>query len=77
MALDIRLDFITKICPEAIERMTALRAEFIEIDKKLQQISDEMDGDSAGLRSVSLARTHLETGLQYAIKSLCILGEEE
>lgn len=27
--------------------------------------------------TVSLARTHLEAGLQYAIKSLCILGEEE
>lgn len=76
MALDIRLDFITNIEPSVINEMTALRAQFILLDEKLQKISDDMNGDSAGLRAIALARTHIEQSCMYAIKSLCILGED-
>lgn len=76
MALDIRLDFITNIDTVVVNEMSALRAQFIMLDEKLQKISDDMNGDSAGLRAIALSRTNLEISLQYAIKSLCILGEE-
>ncbi|QHJ76053.1 MAG: hypothetical protein [Bacteriophage sp.] len=75
MALDIRLDFISNIDPEVVDEMTALRSQFIMLDQKLQKITDDMNGDSAGLRAIALARTNLEISLQYAIKSLCIQGE--
>lgn len=78
MALDIRLDFIKKINPLTIHEMSAIRAKFIEIDDHLKEISDTLQGmeKPAGQRTIALARTHLETGLQFAIKSLCIMGEE-
>jgi len=78
MALDIRLDFIENINPLTIQEMTVLRSEFIAIDNRLKIIADSLSEmkKPAGLRTVALARTHLETGLQFAIKSLCILGEE-
>lgn len=74
MALDIRLDFIEKIEPDAINRMTELRQKFIALDKELQVINDQQP-DPAGVRAISCARTNLEIALQFAIKSLCILGE--
>ena len=79
MALDIRLDFITKINPVTILEMTELRQRFIEIDEHLKAVADTLGEmkKPAGLRTIALARTHLETGLQFAIKSLCIMGEEE
>lgn len=77
MALDIRLDFISNINPVTLEEMTALRKTFIEIDEHLKIIADTLEimKKPAGLRTIALARTHLETGLQFAIKSLCIMGE--
>lgn len=75
MALDIRLDFIRNIEPQAIARMTELRKTFIALDEQLKAINDEMNGESAGLRACALARTNLEIALQYTIKSVCILGE--
>lgn len=79
MALDIRLDFITKINPLTIEEMNLLRKDFIAIDEHLQIIADKLESmkKPAGQRTIALARTHLETGLQFAIKSLCIMGEEQ
>lgn len=77
MALDIRLDFISNIHPEAIERMANLRQMFILLDEQLKAINDEMNGESAGLRACALARTNLEIALQYTIKSLCIMGEQK
>ena len=74
MALDIRLDFIDKIDPIEIQRMTEIRNKFIELDDGLKKIADEIN-DFAGLRCVSLARTNLEIALQFSIKSLCISGE--
>ena len=76
MALDIRLDFISNINQNAVDEMTALRSQFILLDEQLRRITDNMAGDSAGLRAIALSRTNLEIYLQYAIKSLCILGEE-
>lgn len=76
MSLDIRLDFINKINPEFINKMTEIRNKFIVLDNELRKINDEMNGDSAGLRAIALARTHIETSCMYAIKSLCIAGEE-
>lgn len=77
MALDIRLDYISNIRDTSIWRMTELRKQFIALDEDLKRICDDMGGDGAGLRAISIARTHLETGLQFAIKSLCILGEQK
>lgn len=79
MALDIRLDYIDKIDPEAVEQMTRVRGIFMKIDDMLKIISDvfQLDGNSAGLRTVAISRTNLETSLQYAIKSLCLMGEEK
>jgi hypothetical protein len=78
MALDIRLDFITKINPITIHEMTAIRKAFMEIDDHMKVISDTLEElkRPAGQRTIALARTHLETSLQFAIKSLCIMGEE-
>lgn len=78
MALDIRLDYISNIDPQCLDEMSKLRKAFIEVDVKLQDISDclTLVQRAAGLRAIALARTHLETGLQFAIKSLCILGEQ-
>ncbi len=56
--------------------MARLRAEYIEIDKVLCHFDDKLEGSAAGKRAIALARTNLEISLQYAIKSLCILGEE-
>jgi hypothetical protein len=79
MALDIRLDFISNINPASVLEMTILREKFIKLDEHLKVIADTLDAmkKRSGLRSIALARTHLETGLQYAIKSLCIMGEQE
>ena len=79
MALDIRLDFISKINPMTIAEMTELRKQFIEIDEHLKIIADTLESQKkeAGQRTIALARTNLETSLQFAIKSLCIMGEEE
>ncbi len=75
MALDIRLDFIENINQTEIDRMTEIRKKFIELDQELQQIADDLNNNPAGLRATACARTNLEIGLQYAIKSLCLLGE--
>ena len=77
MALDIRLDFISNIGQEYIDRMSAIRAKFIEIDNELKAMADEALNNPAGARCVALARTHNEQACQSAIKSLCILGENK
>lgn len=73
--LDIRLDFINNIQPGAIEKMTHLRQMYIAIDGIINVQGDKLKDNPAGLRAASLARTHLEISLQYAIKTLCLLGE--
>lgn len=78
MALDIRLDFIQKINPVYIEKMTLIRKLFIELDNSLMPMADEAQSKNlpAAARTVALARTANESACQSAIKSLCILGEE-
>ena len=73
---DIRLDFINNIDPQFIDMMTVMRAEFIGMDNKLRIMGGLEAADKPGVaRCMALARTHLETALQYGIKSLCIMGE--
>ena len=74
--LDIRLDFITNIKPEYVETMKNIRLAIITLDKEMQSIPGESN-DSAGLRSLALARTNLEQACQHAIKALCIFGENK
>ena len=73
--LDIRLDFISNIQQGAIDKMTEIRRMYINLDKIISVQADKMLENPAGLRAASLARTHLEISLQYAIKTLCLLGE--
>ena len=76
--LDIRLDFISKIDPVNIEMMTILRRKFIDLDnemKDFEELGCPEENVQAAMRALSIARTHLETACQYAIKSLCLIGE--
>lgn len=77
MALDIRLDFVSKIDPAYIEKMTEIRKGFIALDELLKSLADEASeqNNSAAARTVALARTANESACQSAIKSLCLLGE--
>lgn len=77
MAFDIRLDFIQKIDPGYIEKMTDIRKGFIMMDSLLMSLADEAEARKlpAASRTIALARTANESACQSAIKSLCILGE--
>ncbi len=77
MALDIRLDFITKINPGAMDKMKIIRKMYIEIDERLKELADEAVAlkDNAAGRTAALARTFNEQACQSTIKTLCLLGE--
>lgn len=77
MALDIRLDFVSKVNPVYIELMTDMRKCFIAIDDALKGMADEATSknDLAAARTIGLARTFNEQACQSTIKSLCLLGE--
>lgn len=78
MAQDIRLDFITGIDDEFINMMTKARADFIKMDNELRALCDMPEAQKDGVqRCLSIARTHIETACQYAIKSLCLMGEQQ
>jgi len=74
---NIRLDFISNIEDVYVQRMKELRAMYIDLDLALSEIEEDQmfDKNPGAMRTISLARTHLETSLMYAIKSLCIIGE--
>lgn len=74
--LDIRLDFIREIDPTYIQEMTEIRELFKSLDQIIGGWSDNVK-DPAALRAISLARTNNEIACQYAIKSLCIIGEKK
>lgn len=57
-------------------RMDVMRKEFIKLDNELREIVEDEEVNPHAMRTVALARTHLETALQYAIKTICILGQE-
>lgn len=76
MIVDNRLDYITNIHPEYIQEMTEIREMYICLDKVISHSAcDNDDNIQSSARAVSLARTHLETSLQFAIKALCLCGE--
>lgn len=76
MLQDNRLDFISNIEPFFIHMMTGARADFIKIDEQLRVLGAEEKAERIGVnRCLSLARTNLETALQYTIKALCLMGE--
>jgi len=76
MLPDNRLDFITGIDELMIDSMSRIRERFIEIDEALRGCDEHANfKDSGAARTIALARTHLEMSLQFAIKSLCLLGE--
>lgn len=72
-----RLDFIAAIEPEGIALMTDVRQAYINLDECLRHfmLNPNKALDAAGNRTLALARTNLETSLQYAIKTLCLQYE--
>ena len=80
---DYRLDYISKFKPGTVERMTDLRAKFIELERELRSLrNDAALGDwinNANLlnigRTFDQAMTHLETAQMYAIKSAIVTGK--
>jgi hypothetical protein len=78
MTSEIRLDFISDIDPKYLKASADLRKEFIALDRKLRELSIHPDAKKEGAsRCLSLARTNMETACMYAIKSLCIMGENK
>ena len=77
LCMNNRLDFISAIDPEGIELMKDIRQAFINLDDILRHFSlnENRVLDGAGHRTLALARTNLETSLQYAIKTLCLQYE--
>lgn len=75
--IDNRLDFISDIKPGAIDKMKNIRKMYIALDEiiQIQEVKCEQENIKAGVRTAELARMNLETSLQYAIKTLCLLGE--
>lgn len=77
MLPDNRLDFISSIDDEFIHMMTKARADYIAIDTNLRGLSQYPQAEREGVkRCLSLARTNIETAIQYTIKALCIMGEQ-
>ena len=76
MLPDNRLDFISNIHQDFINMMTTTRQQFINLDSTLQIFSSLSQAEKEGVnRCLSIARTHIETALQYTIKALCLMGE--
>lgn len=76
MLPDNRLDFISNIDPDYINMMTDLRKDFIALDARLRLLGTIESSKKDGVgRCLSIARTNIETACQYAIKSLCLMGE--
>ncbi len=74
---DHRLDFIQKFKDGYVEQMTEMRERFTELDEHLifHELDDNFNEEAA--RTLELARTHLETALQYSIKTICLIGEDK
>ena len=82
---DYRLDYISKFKPGTVEKMTELRAKYIELEKEILRLQGELSLEdwvnSKNMlhiaRTCDEAMTHLETSQMYAIKMLCLLGEDK
>jgi len=78
--MDIRLDYICEFEDRdaAIAEMTAIRKDFIALDNAICFFAEDIQKNNPAMaRAVSIARTHLETSLQYAIKALCLKYEKK
>lgn len=77
--MDNRLDFISEFTDKklALDEMGFYREKFILLDKGVKEILDDHKHDPAIARCVALARTHIETALQYTIKSLSLAWEKK
>lgn len=77
--MDNRLDFISNIDEEGIQLMKDVRQAFMHIDDALRHFAQDPSKplEPASNRTLALARTHLETSLQYAIKTLCLQYEKK
>lgn len=74
--IDIRLDSIKNIRPSMIQEMTNIRKMYIAIDDQIKLYENLPEFiESGAARTIAIARTNLETSLQYATKSLCLIGE--
>lgn len=71
-----RLDYISKFNDTSVDCMTEIRMQYEMLDARIRDFLDIMDEKEGSARCAALARTHLETSLMYAIKTLCLLGEE-
>jgi hypothetical protein len=73
---DIRLDFITNIRPSMLLEMTNLRQMYVSLDEQIKLYENlPYFTESGADRTLALARTNLEISLQFAIKTLCLIGE--
>jgi len=72
--MDNRLDFISEFQDGAVEEMTEIRKKFIALDDELRALWATTH-NQPGQRAFSIARTNIESALQYAIKGLCLKYE--
>ena len=73
----MRLDYIGKFKPHYIDLMTEMRALYVDRDKMLEHMLQDPNMNPEAARTLALARTKNEEGCMYAIKTLCLLGEED
>lgn len=74
-----RLDYFSYFKPGTVEKMTDIRAKYIELEKALEDIApDIFTSDICNPnRTYHEALTHLEQSQMYAIKMLCLIGEAD
>jgi len=76
-----RLDYINKFRPGTVEKMTDLRKKYLDLEEEIRSIYDEMIPHVPGYinqeRVFYETLSHLEQSQMYAIKMLCLLGEEK
>jgi hypothetical protein len=76
--MDNRLDYISQFNEGGVELMTAYREAYINLDETLRLLISNNETMPVTLhRTLALARTHLESSLMYAIKSVCLRFEKK
>jgi len=75
----LRLDYIANINQRYLDKIREIRKMYIDLDLALQEFEDDenFSAECGAVRSVSIARTHLETSSMYANKALCLMGENK
>lgn len=73
-----RLDHISKFKPGTVEKMTEIRQKYIDLEAELEKLLPCIYDDNAICMSrvADGCLTHLEQSLSYAIKLLCLKGED-